>query len=114
MTDAPKLKPCPFCGETPTEIWQCGERYFPNPAPIFVVRHSCTPGHGDSEELAAAKWNTRADLIDMDVLRRVEAALEARCETYLAAGGFPLDDDVIHQLEADALADLRAMMERLK
>lgn len=55
------LLPCPFCGKTPTVVYQYGFRYLPeSTSPLWAVDHICTPGHGDTVEEAVAKWNRRA------------------------------------------------------
>ena len=73
MTDAPALKPCPFCrgiarigGEALYVSARCS-------------KCSATVGWvlkpGEEADAVISAWNTRADLIDMDVLRRVEKIL---------------------------------------
>lgn len=105
MTDAPKLKPCPFCG---------GKPYLANVQMVgcaYVVCTDCRMQSDDgTESRVVAAWNTRADLIDMDVLRRVEAAIAEQHAYMLLCND---RGDLERNLD-DALADLRAMMEKLK
>ena len=78
MTDAPKLKPCPFCGgaevriEAGGQVWR-GVKGYSDPQ-YYHLHHNGRIPTGDgfqtcyvnlrvrSEEEAIAAWNTRADL----------------------------------------------------
>ena len=144
MTDAPKLKPCPFCGNSDVKKSSVT-------GGIFCEECGCD---GPWSPFFEGDWNTRADLIDMDVLRRAEAALkwhensrkdalartalnapedpnvEALCERYgygavidAAArlwarkdpkGAFYIGGCIGGSDESQALTALRAMMEKLK
>lgn len=68
-----KLKPCPFCGETPTKINQFGwesETYITATGklkqskwkPCYIVGHNCRRMAGNSEKEATAAWNRRPDV----------------------------------------------------
>ena len=76
MTDAPKLKPCPFCGGAAT--WAYGSRGWKVECEgrFGACAINARTHYQPAKHLAVAAWNTRADLIDMDVLRRVVEALE--------------------------------------
>ena len=93
MTDAPKLKPCPFCGNADELLYGFGGR-------IFCDECGC---EGPFSHFFKGDWNTRADLIDMDVLRRVEAALKDSFSISRAQG----------IIANKALVHLQAMMEKL-
>ena len=109
MTDAPKLKPCPFCGNADELLYGFGGR-------IFCDECGC---EGPFSHFFKGDWNTRADLIDMDVLRRVEAAWPAVRQIILEYSlSFPYaeqngDDEVVNEMNA-AITALHAMMEKLK
>ena len=110
MTDAQKLKPCPFCrgiarigGEALYVSARCS-------------KCSATVGWvlkpGEEADAVISAWNTRADLFDMDVLRSVEAAGQN-----LRAFARLFSDDpatvAINEWDA-ALTTFQAMMEKLK
>jgi len=125
MSAAPKLKPCPFCGGDNVKVFGPVGWYRQ-----YGISHSCRTffgGSGDftvgagSEAEAITAWNTRADLIDMDVLRRVEVALEDDIDALThALSQIPEDANQRKGMEGAlgraniALTDLRAMMEKLK
>ena len=70
MTDAPKLKPCPFCGGR-AELREDHDN-------SWVICPNCQislEGFEDSDDAVAA-WNTRADLIPDLPDALVRAALE--------------------------------------
>ena len=117
MTDAQKLKPCPFCrgiarigGEALYVSARCS-------------KCSATVGWvlkpGEEADAVISAWNTRADLIDMDVLRSVEAASRP-----FVAAVFNDNGDVTVSTGhlttgrwlklCAAITALRAMMEKLK
>ena len=108
MTDAPKLKPCPFCGNADELLYGFGGR-------IFCDECGC---EGPFSHFFKGDWNTRADLIDMDVLRRVEAAWPAVRQIILEYSlSFPYaeqngDDEVVNEMNA-AITALHAMMEKI-
>lgn len=102
MTDAPKLKPCPFCGNSDVKKSSVT-------GGIFCEECGCD---GPWSPFFEGDWNTRADLIDMDVLQRVEAAGQN-----LRAFARLFSDDpatvAINEWDA-ALTAFQAMMEKLK
>lgn len=113
MTDAPALKPCPFCrgiarigGEALYVSARCS-------------KCSATVGWvlkpGEEADAVISAWNTRADLIDMDVLRRVEKILVYHLERARSGDGkyIPCSEFNIGLTE-NGITDLRAMMEKLK
>ena len=114
MTDAQKLKPCPFCG---------GKPYLANVAMVGCAYVVCTDCRMQSEDgtmnRVTTAWNTRADLIDMDVLDKVVAAWPAVRQIILEYSiSFQYaeqdgDDETVSEMN-DALTGLRAMMEKLK
>ena len=111
MTDAPKLKPCPFCGNADELLYGFGGR-------IFCDECGC---EGPFSHFFKGDWNTRADLIDMDVLRRVEAGYskaltEAESWIHDQLDGTGHVEDALADLDESrsALTGLRAMMEKLK
>lgn len=132
MTDAPKLKPCPFCGGVP-EL----NDYRDKPVGSWVLSHknnACTfvrfVMSFSSAERAVTAWNTRSDLIDMNVLERVEEDLcwivePIKCLQIEAMNdGRFIDGQLARALADDiafargkakrALTDLRAIMGKLK
>ena len=116
MTDAPKLKPCPFCGNADELLYGFGGR-------IFCDECGC---EGPFSHFFKGDWNTRADLIDMGVMARVEAALMRQHAWHLSQtepvdmGGVevvPFEayaEGSMCEETLDALTGLRAMMEKLK
>ena len=116
MTDAPALKPCPFCrgiarigGEALYVSARCS-------------KCSATVGWvlkpGEEADAVISAWNTRADLIDMDLLERVEAAWPAVRQIILEYSlSFPYaeqngDDEVVNEMNA-AITALHAMMAKI-
>lgn len=61
---APELKPCPFCGEVPTQL---------NAGGSYVYCHGCNAEGPYRAVDAIAAWNTRAVDVDHAAIR--EAAL---------------------------------------
>jgi Lar family restriction alleviation protein len=72
MSDAPELKPCPFCG---------GKALLTNremPGCAFVVCEGCqAQGDDGTVERVVAAWNRRADLHRAEVEAAVKRAIEA-------------------------------------
>lgn len=65
MTQAPELKPCPFCG---------GEAVESRPGDVHCKDGLCA-GY-KTRHMRAEQWNTRADLAEAATLDSVRAALE--------------------------------------
>lgn len=66
MTDAPKLKPCPFCGSDELSYGWSAPGYDGSPSTGNVECHNCNAliytQHGERDAIAA--WNTRAPTVD--------------------------------------------------
>lgn len=118
---APKLKPCPFCGGEATFAFatrgwkvECAGRFG-----VCLINARTHYQHTKTQAFIA--WNTRADLIDMDVLRKVEAGYTkslAEAESWIhdQLDGTGHVEAALADLNDSraALTDLRAMMEKLK
>lgn len=110
---APKLEPCPFCrGEAMT----FGKgMYFCVKCPKCRATVGWVLGPGETPEDVITAWNTRADLIDMDLLRRVDAALAVYADgcdaTETTHCGY--EGNQCCKTAKDILTDLRAWMEKI-
>ena len=62
MSDAPELNPCPFCGQTPTEIVDATRHL----GCYRIIHRRCVIPNfsleGNTAAHVADQWNTRADL----------------------------------------------------
>ena len=80
---------------------------------MFKVQRNCWMGveAGRGADAVISAWNTRADLIDMDVLRRVEKILVYHLERARSGDGkyIPCSEFNIGLTE-NGITDLRAMM----
>lgn len=122
MTDAPKLKPCPFCGSGPAITVQnalfSGVELLDYRGMWFANCGTCgTEGAKTALKDDAVKaWNTRADLTPAQIMAdpRVNALVEALREANTLLGSIPAlknnqrVSDAIHASRA-ALSDLAAL-----
>ena len=91
MTDAPDLKPCPFCGGTNTsiepmgQIWR-GVKGYSDPQYYVLVHHDHLPQNdgrawcyikmtSKTEADVIEAWNTRTDLAQAQIKEAREQAL---------------------------------------